>query len=68
MEYLIASGADVKSKDEESWTPLHIATSTGNLKIVEKLVSAGADVNACNNSNNTPLHYAASKNHGDVKK
>ncbi|CAL5354994.1 unnamed protein product [Camellia sinensis] len=62
----ILSAADpsvtgINSADEEGWAPLHSASSSGNVEIVEILLSSGADVNLKNNGGRTALHYAASK-------
>ncbi|KAI8010615.1 26S proteasome non-ATPase regulatory subunit 10 [Camellia lanceoleosa] len=51
----------INSADEEGWAPLHSASSSGNLEIVEILLSSGANVNLKNNGGRTALHYAASK-------
>ncbi|MCO5575128.1 hypothetical protein L7F22_028925 [Adiantum nelumboides] len=47
--------------DEEGWTALHSAVSSGHLSIVEILLQAGADVSSVTNGGRTALHYAASK-------
>ena len=61
-EFLIAKGANVNTKNNEGFTPLHGACSFagfaggGNLDLVQRLVAKGADVNAKDNYGNTPLH------------
>lgn len=40
-------------------TPLHIAASTGHLRIARFLLEHGANINAIDGSSSTPLHYAA---------
>ncbi|THF98008.1 hypothetical protein TEA_007557 [Camellia sinensis var. sinensis] len=62
----ILSSADpsvtgINSADEEGWAPLHSASSSGNVEIVEILLSSGADVNLKNDGGRTALYYAASK-------
>ena len=45
IDLLVKSGANVNAQDAEGFTPLHMATIHGNLKIVKKLVDLEADVN-----------------------
>ena len=45
IDLLVKSGANVNAQDAEGFTPLHMATIHGNLKIVKKLVGLEADVN-----------------------
>ena len=45
IDLLVKSGANVNAQDAEGFTPLHMATIHGNLKIVKKLVDLHADVN-----------------------
>ena len=45
IDLLVKSGANVNVQDAEGFTPLHMATIHGNLKIVKKLVDLEADVN-----------------------
>ncbi|KAI8897489.1 prosome, macropain 26S subunit, non-ATPase, 10, isoform CRA_c [Globomyces pollinis-pini] len=66
LDYLIQKGMDVNLEDDSNWTPLMIATSTGNLKIVKKLLDCKADPKRNNTTKRSPLHYAASKNKIDV--
>ena len=45
IDLLVKSRANVNAQDAEGFTPLHMATIHGNLKIVKKLVDLEADVN-----------------------
>lgn len=49
----------VFSKDEDGFTPLHLAAASGNKEIVEVLLAANADVNSKDNAGSTPLHQAS---------
>ena len=60
---LIAKGADVKAKDEDGNTPLHIAN---NKDVASLLIAKGADVNALDKYDNTPLHTAAGRDSSDI--
>ena len=42
----IAAGTDVNAKDEDGYTPLHVAAWEGHKEIAELLIAKGADVNA----------------------
>ena len=55
------SVSGVNNGDEEGWTPLHSAVSSGRADVVETLLQAGADVSMANKGGRTALHYAASK-------
>ena len=39
-------------------TPLHIASLSGNVVVLNTLLDAGSDPNSVNNFDETPLHYA----------
>ena len=39
-------------------TPLHLASSSGHIEVVEFIVEKGCDVNVKNYDGNTPLHLA----------
>lgn len=51
----------VNIEDEEGWTALHSAVSSGHVSITQILLEAGAFVSAVNHGGRTALHYAASK-------
>ena len=55
---LIAYGANVNSRNNEGFTPLHKAASSA-VDIAKLLIASGSDVNAKNNDDRTPLHSAA---------
>ena len=42
----LAAGTDVNAKDDNGWTPLHLAAENGRKEIAELLISKSADVNA----------------------
>ena len=45
IDLLVKSGVNVNAQDAEGFTPLHMAATLGNLKVVKKLVDLEADVN-----------------------
>eukprot|EP00762_Andalucia_godoyi_P005471 ANDGO_08400.mRNA.1 Tankyrase len=49
-------------------TPLHAASQSGNVKIIELLCDAKAEVNIMDSLGYTPLHWAAKKGHLDAVK
>ncbi len=55
-------------KDEDGFTPLHLAAANGYKTMAEFLLANKADVNAKDNSQSTPLHQvvAASGEHVDL--
>ena len=55
--------ADVNTKDEKGYTPLHYACRDGHLDLVRLLLEARADVEARNKDNETPLHQACLHGH-----
>ena len=59
VRLLVDHGADVTVLDMTHSTPLHVASSSGDLEVVRILVEGGADVNAQNETHLTPLHIAS---------
>jgi len=49
----------INAKNNDGWTPLHIAAANGKDDMAEMLLDHGADVNAKDNGGATPLLYAA---------
>lgn len=47
------------SVDDESWSPLHVAASWGNLQDARNFLDAGNHVDVQNIAGQTPLHIAA---------
>jgi|SRR5688572_10307081 len=59
VERLLASGAEVDSRDRDQATPLIAAALSDQPAVAELLLSKGADVMARNAGGFTPLHAAA---------
>ncbi|ELU08101.1 hypothetical protein CAPTEDRAFT_89998, partial [Capitella teleta] len=51
-------GADVNIANEEGISPLHVVSSKGNARIVDKLLRHDADPDKQNNEGWTALHYS----------
>ena len=61
----LLQGDDVNTVNNWKQTPLHLATSVGQLEIMLLLLDSGAQVNARDHQNLTPLHQAVI--HGNRK-
>jgi len=55
----LAAGADPNARDEDGWTPLHLAATYDGAEAVAALLAGGADLNARDEDGWTPLHVAA---------
>ena len=63
MTDCLASGADIKARDEDGETPLHRAARFNeNPAVIAALLDAGAEIEARNEDGHTPLHRAARLN------
>ncbi|MDR2806825.1 MAG: ankyrin repeat domain-containing protein [Puniceicoccales bacterium] len=59
VRVLLESGANINTKTEEGYTPLHYAAMTRDEALVQEFIKAKADVNVATEDGYTPLHYAA---------
>ncbi|MDE0705604.1 MAG: ankyrin repeat domain-containing protein [Rhodospirillaceae bacterium] len=60
VKFLLDAGANVSSRDNRGYTPLHYAAAnSNNPRIIRLLLRRGASVNALNNLGSSPLHFAA---------
>jgi len=55
VKLLLRYGADIHQRDEEGWTPLHMACSDGFPDIARYLLSLGADHELENESGQKPV-------------
>ncbi|KAK4295972.1 hypothetical protein Pmani_031503 [Petrolisthes manimaculis] len=55
-----------KTKSNQGWTPLHLASYFGHRGVAEALLQHGAAIDAHNHAGDTPLHKAALTNREDV--
>lgn len=67
---LISKGADVRTKNSEGRTLLHINFGKGryDIRITESLIKAGANVNEKDSEGETPLHAAVKEWHDKAVK
>jgi ankyrin repeat protein len=69
IEVMIKSGlVDLKAKNEDGATPLHLASRDNSIAIAKLLIDRGADVDAKGNGGWTPLHLATANNHTEIAK
>jgi ankyrin repeat protein len=67
VKQLISTGAKVNAKDDEGWTPLHIAARyQPNVDILKYLVLQGANIKAKKKHGIIPLHLAAYKGNVEI--
>ncbi|KAG5360805.1 Ankyrin repeat-containing protein [Yarrowia sp. B02] len=58
--------ADIDQTDASGWTVVHIASSTGNVDMLNLILPLEPDVNEKANGGQTPLHLAVGKNRVDA--
>ena len=56
---LLSLGADICPRDDQGWTPLHMASHYGAIEGVSSLLGAGAEVDVVDSADMTPLHHCA---------
>lgn len=67
MQRLLSEkAAEVNTRDEDEYTPLHRAAYSGHIDVVRELVAKGADVHAVTVDGWTPLHSACKWNNTKV--
>ncbi|XP_053561861.1 protein phosphatase 1 regulatory subunit 27 [Bombina bombina] len=54
VKLLVKYGADIEQKDENGWTPLHMACSDGHVHIARYLLSLGARQDILNDDGEKP--------------
>ena len=65
-EVLVERGAKMDVRNNLGWTPLHMASQKGHLKVVDQLLMRGADMNTTEADGETALHLAAYYGHAGV--
>ena len=60
------NGANVESKTETGYRPIHVAAHFGNLSMIRFLLKHNATIDVKTNQNYTPLHQAAQQGHAHI--
>ncbi|XP_059176229.1 ankyrin-1-like [Physella acuta] len=68
VNILLDAVADVKAKDGNGRTPLHIATIYGNFEVAKLFCQVGADINAVDKYGSTPLFLSLLYKHKELSK
>lgn len=68
IQYLLEKGADMRAKNMEGHTLLHIICSKGHTQVLSEIVgrSTPDELNDCAEDGETPLLLAANKGHGGI--
>lgn len=66
VQFLIQHGVDLLAKNEAGFTALSIATSYGEVDIMQLLLDNGAHIEASCVEGRTTLHYAAERGHEEA--
>jgi len=65
-KFLISKGADVNCRNDQRYTPLHNAVSTGQKQLTKLLLEHGAKVHQHNVYNEIPLHHACAHDNIEI--
>jgi ankyrin repeat protein len=63
-----SKGAELKSKNNDGWTPLWRAVGNGHKAVVKLLLEKGAELKSKDNDGWTPLSWAADEGHKMIVK
>ena len=66
LQLAVSCGAQINAADYDRRTPLHLAASEGNARIVEYLLDSGGDMHAKDRWGGTPLVDAVREGHSTV--
>jgi ankyrin repeat protein len=66
VQLLLDHGADVNVQKADLWAPLHLASASGHLKVVELLLDHSAEVDVQNEDQKTPLYLASGNGKHEV--
>jgi ankyrin repeat protein len=64
---LIESGADINSKNDTGYTPLHLAVTYKQLDCIKILLAHGCHLETKNSQTKTPYDDAVSLNYKDIQ-
>lgn len=59
----LTMGVDCKRADENDWTAMHWAATSGTGEVVTQLLKSGIPVNTPDKRGRIPLHWAAERGH-----
>ncbi|KAK6190356.1 hypothetical protein SNE40_002244 [Patella caerulea] len=63
VKTLIESGSELELRDKRFFTPIHLASNSGNHGVVTTLIEGGSEVNSRGFMGLTPLHITSQKDH-----
>lgn len=65
LRLLIERGAVINSRDENGWSPLHVAAANGHAGCLRTLINNGVVVHLPSRTGDTALHFAAKNGHAE---